>query len=118
MAIGEFGAAPPLPVAAGPVVSNGMYWLYEMSHAALNPARAFADVTRLYLKNPLNPLVAYHVRQDGRGVAPKCSSASPAATASPTGISTTPWSAASVSMCISRRSGSGRSAGCCISSAC
>ena len=26
-----------------------------MSHAALNPARVFADVTRLYLKNPLNP---------------------------------------------------------------
>ncbi len=26
-----------------------------MSHAALNPARAVADVTRLYLKNPLNP---------------------------------------------------------------
>ncbi|MFZ5692857.1 MAG: polyhydroxyalkanoate depolymerase [Pseudomonadota bacterium] len=55
MAIGEFGAAPDLPAHAGPVVSNGMYWLYEMSHAALNPARAFADVTRLYMKNPLNP---------------------------------------------------------------
>jgi poly(3-hydroxybutyrate) depolymerase len=55
IAIGEFGAAPDLPVQAGPVVSNGMYWLYEMSHAALNPARAFADVTRLYMKNPLNP---------------------------------------------------------------
>ena len=55
IAIGEFGAAPDLPVEAGPVVSTGMYWLYEMSHAALNPARAFSDVTRLYLKNPLNP---------------------------------------------------------------
>jgi len=55
IAIGEFGAAPELPAEAGPVLSNGMYWLYEMSHAALNPARAFADVTRLYMKNPLNP---------------------------------------------------------------
>ncbi len=40
--------------------------LYEMGHAALNPARALADVTRLYFKNPLNPLVAYHVRQIDR----------------------------------------------------
>jgi poly(3-hydroxybutyrate) depolymerase len=55
MAIGEFGGAPSLPVEGSPALSNGMYWLYEMSHAALNPARAFADVTRLYLKNPLNP---------------------------------------------------------------
>ena len=55
MAIGEFGGAPELPAEGGPVLSNGMYWLYEMSHAALNPARAFADVTRLYMKNPLNP---------------------------------------------------------------
>jgi len=53
MAIGEFGGAPPT---GGPVFSNGLYWLYEMSHAALNPARAMADVSRLYFKNPLNPL--------------------------------------------------------------
>jgi poly(3-hydroxybutyrate) depolymerase len=53
MAIGEFGGA---PVSGGPVVSNGLYWLYEMGHAALNPSRAFADVARLYFKNPLNPL--------------------------------------------------------------
>ena len=53
MAIGEFGGAPPI---AAPVSSNGLYWFYEMSHAALNPARAFADVAKLYFKNPLNPL--------------------------------------------------------------
>ena len=52
MAIGEFGGA---PASGGPVHSNGLYWLYEMSYAALHPARAFADVTRLYFKNPLNP---------------------------------------------------------------
>src|SRR6476469_8688514 len=53
MAIGEFGGA---PASGGPVLSNGLYWLYEMSHASLQPARALADLTRLYFKNPLNPL--------------------------------------------------------------
>ena len=52
MAIGEFGGAPGV---GAPIASNGLYWLYEMSHAALHPARALADVTRLYFKNPLNP---------------------------------------------------------------
>ena len=32
------------------------YWLYEMSQAALNPSRAFADAARLFFKNPANPL--------------------------------------------------------------
>ncbi len=53
MAIGEFGGA---PTPAAPVFSNGLYWLYEMGHAALNPSRAMADVAKLYFKNPLNPL--------------------------------------------------------------
>ena len=62
MAIGEFGGAPAsigefggAPASGGPVLSNGLYWLYEASHAALQPARALADVTKLYFKNPLNP---------------------------------------------------------------
>lgn len=55
MAIGVFGEAPRLPE-GGPAFSTGLYWLYEMGHAALNPARAMADITRLYMKNPLNPL--------------------------------------------------------------
>ncbi len=33
-----------------------MYWFYELGHAALNPSRAFADATRLFFKNPANPL--------------------------------------------------------------
>ena len=33
-----------------------MYWFYEMSQAVLNPSRAFADATRLFFKNPANPL--------------------------------------------------------------
>jgi poly(3-hydroxybutyrate) depolymerase len=52
MAIGEFGGAPPT---GGLVLSSGLYWLYEMNHAALQPSRAFADVMKLYFKNPLNP---------------------------------------------------------------
>lgn len=32
------------------------YQLYEMNHAALQPARAFAEATRLLYSSPLNPL--------------------------------------------------------------
>jgi len=56
MAIGEFGGAPQVPAEGGVVFSTPMYWLYEMSHSALNPARALADATRLFYKNPINPL--------------------------------------------------------------
>jgi poly(3-hydroxybutyrate) depolymerase len=62
MAIGEFGDAPALPgdsVAPAALLSAApLYWFYEMSHAALNPARAWADATRLLFKNPVNPLSA------------------------------------------------------------
>ena len=56
MAIGEFGGAPAAPVDSGVLLSTPLYWLYEMSHAALNPSRAWADATRLFFKNPVNPL--------------------------------------------------------------
>ena len=85
----------------GPVFSTGLYWLYEMSHAALNPSRALADVTRLYFKNPLNPLVAHHLRQDRSRRRPNCSSARRGATASRNGASRPPWSAASACRFIS-----------------
>ena len=55
MAIGEFGGAA-RALEGSPVLSTPMYWLYELTHAALNPSRALAHVTRLYFKNPLNPL--------------------------------------------------------------
>ena len=54
MAIGEFGGAPAVP--GGVLVSTPLYWLYELTHAALNPARAVADATKLAFRNPLNPL--------------------------------------------------------------
>src|ERR1700732_3482102 len=57
MAIGEFGGAPAVPGDSGALVSaTPLYWFYEMSHAALNPSRAWADATRLFFKNPINPL--------------------------------------------------------------
>ena len=56
MAIGEFDGAARLPGEGGLLLSTPMYWLYEMGHAALSPARALADATRLYYKNPANPL--------------------------------------------------------------
>src|SRR3954453_5901626 len=63
MAIGEFGGAPATdthgPIApigpVGPMFAAPAYWLYELSHASLNPARAFADAGRLFFKNPANP---------------------------------------------------------------
>jgi poly(3-hydroxybutyrate) depolymerase len=55
MPIGEFGGAPATPV-GGSVLATPMYWIYEMSHAALNPSRTLADVARLYFKSPINPL--------------------------------------------------------------
>src|SRR5258708_31591412 len=56
MAIGEFGGAPREPGEGGFLLSAPMYWFYEMSQAALNPSRAFADATKLLFRNPLNPL--------------------------------------------------------------
>jgi poly(3-hydroxybutyrate) depolymerase len=56
MPIGEFGGAPKLPGDGAPISTTPLYWFYEWAHAALNPSRAVADATRLYFKNPLNPL--------------------------------------------------------------
>ncbi|HEX4410343.1 MAG TPA: polyhydroxyalkanoate depolymerase [Xanthobacteraceae bacterium] len=56
MAIGEFGGAPSVPGDNGILLSTPLYWMYETSHAALNPARAWADATRLFFKNPINPM--------------------------------------------------------------
>ena len=56
MAIGEFGGAPAVADENGVLLATPLYWFYETSQAALNPARAWADATRLLFKNPLNPL--------------------------------------------------------------
>ncbi|TCT10584.1 poly(3-hydroxybutyrate) depolymerase [Tepidamorphus gemmatus] len=42
------------------------YQWYELTHAALSPVRAAADVTRLYYRNPLNPMTHTSI---GRGAA-------------------------------------------------
>ncbi|MDI3469353.1 MAG: Intracellular PHB depolymerase [Pseudolabrys sp.] len=54
--MGEFGGAATLPADNNVAFSTPMYWLYELGHAALDPARAVADATRLYFRNPANPL--------------------------------------------------------------
>jgi poly(3-hydroxybutyrate) depolymerase len=69
MAIGEFGGAPKLAGADGLLLSAPIYWLHEMSYAALNPSRAMADATRLVFKNPLNPLAQTTF---GKSVAAAC----------------------------------------------
>src|SRR5438128_84222 len=56
MAIGEFGGAPAATGDNGPMYAAPAYWFYEMSQAALNPSRAFADAARLFYCNPANPL--------------------------------------------------------------
>jgi poly(3-hydroxybutyrate) depolymerase len=56
MAIGEFDGAATLSGEQGVLLATPMYWVYEMALASLSPARAIADVTRLYYKNPANPL--------------------------------------------------------------
>ena len=56
MPIGEFDGAAPLSGEHSAFMTPPMYWLYEMGHAALDPSRAFADATRLFFKNPVNPL--------------------------------------------------------------
>jgi poly(3-hydroxybutyrate) depolymerase len=56
MTIGEFGGAATLSDGGGSLLGTPMYWFYELGHAALNPSRAFADATRLFFRNPINPL--------------------------------------------------------------
>ncbi len=56
LTIGEFDAGATLSGDGNLLLASPMYWFYEMGHAALNPTRAFADATRLFFKNPANPL--------------------------------------------------------------
>ena len=102
----------------GPVLSNGLYWLYEVSHAALQPARAFADVTELYFKNPLNPLAHTTYGKTMAAAAELFERSTRRYGQAGMGHRFRHWSAASARRSTSRRCGSGRSAGCCISSAC
>jgi poly(3-hydroxybutyrate) depolymerase len=69
MAIGEFGGAPAVPGDSGVLVSTPLYWFYELSHAALNPSRAWADATRLFFRNPANP---WSYTTVGKSIAAAC----------------------------------------------
>jgi len=55
MPIGEFDGAASFSGDYSFLPTNPLYWLYEMGHAALNPARALADTTKLFFRNPINP---------------------------------------------------------------
>jgi poly(3-hydroxybutyrate) depolymerase len=67
MPIGDFGGAA-VPH-SGVTLSSPMYWLYEMSHAALNPSRAMADATKAYFKSTANP---WSVTTFGKSIAAAC----------------------------------------------
>ncbi|MBN9580956.1 MAG: polyhydroxyalkanoate depolymerase [Afipia sp.] len=67
MPIGEFGRPPASDVS--PALTTPMYWMYEMGQASLNPARALADMTKLWFENPLNMLANTSV---GKSVAAGC----------------------------------------------
>jgi poly(3-hydroxybutyrate) depolymerase len=56
LTIGEFDAGAALSGDGSLLLASPMYWFYEMGLAALNPTRAIADATRLFFKNPANPL--------------------------------------------------------------
>jgi poly(3-hydroxybutyrate) depolymerase len=69
MAIGEFGGAPPLVAEGSPALTTLMYWMYEMAHASLNPARAIMGATKILFQNPLNP---WSHTQFGKSIAAAC----------------------------------------------
>src|SRR6202049_2639003 len=69
MPIGEFGGAPPLVAGGSPALTTPMYWVYEMAHASLNPARAVTDATKILFQNPLNP---WSHTKFGKSVAAGC----------------------------------------------
>ena len=75
MPIGEFGGAPPLVAEGSPALTTPMYWMYEMAHASLNPARAVTDATKILFQNPLNPLA--HT-EFGKSIAAGCAAAASA----------------------------------------
>lgn len=69
MPIGEFGGAPPLAAEGSPALTTPMYWMYEMAHASLNPARAVTDAAKILFQNPLNPWSHTDV---GKSIAAAC----------------------------------------------
>ena len=69
MPIGEFGGAPPLVAEGSPALTTPMYWMYEMGHASLNPARAVTDATKILFQNPLNP---WSHTEFGKSIAAAC----------------------------------------------
>jgi poly(3-hydroxybutyrate) depolymerase len=87
MPIGEFGAAPPLAAKAAPALTTRhVLAVRDERTPSLNPVRAVTDATKiLYLKNPLQSVVAHRHSARPSPHRRSCSSAPRAATASRTG---------------------------------
>ena len=117
MAIGEFGGAPAALATSGPMYAGaGILVLRNesggaQSFACLRRRRTPVLSQSLPIRCPTPPSASPWPR------AWNCSSARRGAMASRSGISTPPWSAASMCRCTSRPYGSDRSVGSCISSA-
>src|ERR1700743_2006495 len=69
MAIGEFGGGTSLVAGGRRWLTTPIYWMYEMAHASLNPARAVTDATKILFQNPLNP---WSHTEFGKSVAASC----------------------------------------------
>jgi len=97
MAIGEFGGAPAVPGDSSALLSAApMLLVHEMKPRGAQSARAWADATRLFYKNPVNPL-SFTPSAKRSPRRPNCSSARDAGLLRPSrnGASPRPWSAAS-----------------------
>ena len=103
MAIGEFGGA---PAAAGRMLARclrrRMYWLYEMSHAALDPARALCRRHPPVLPKPGQPAGPHDVRQVDGGGERNVRALDPPLRQAGLEHRRRPWSAASTFRCTSR----------------
>ena len=118
MAIGEFGGAPRCPASGSPLLSTPMYWLYEMGHAALDPSRAFADADPALLQESRSIRCRTRPSASRVAAAIELFERSTRRYGKPDwGIDDTAGRRRARAGAHHARSGSGRSAGCCISSA-
>ena len=117
MPIGEFGGAAALPGDGSPFFAAPMYWFYEMGHAALTPARAFADASRMFYKNPANPFAHTSAGKAAAAAFELFERTTRRYSQPEWGIDFDPGRRRARAGAHQAASGSGRSAGCCISSA-
>ena len=54
--IGEFGRPPAATEWGGSAAAMPLYWMFEATQASLGPARALAEASGAFLRNPSNPV--------------------------------------------------------------